>query len=155
MKTLNYYIFEKLIINKDTKVKMYNYHPKDKNELSSLIKELLKERGKNADLNDIDTSKITDMSHLFEKLNPHKIDISEWNVSNVRDMRFMFYYCKNFNSDLSEWDISKVKNMTFMFDGCKKFDFDLSKWNVNNSVEKEYMFDNCDSLKNKPSWYNE
>jgi len=34
----------------------YNYHPESKQELRTLIKQLLKERGENADLNDIDVS---------------------------------------------------------------------------------------------------
>jgi hypothetical protein len=43
----------------------YNYHPKNKEELKDIIKQLLDKRGPDADLNDIDTFKITDMSHLF------------------------------------------------------------------------------------------
>ena len=61
MKQLNQYITEKLRINKDSNKIEYHYHPKDRDELRSLIKELLKERGKNADLNDINVSDITDM----------------------------------------------------------------------------------------------
>ena len=60
MKQLPTYIIEKLKINKSTN--LYHYHPKDKDELRSLIQELLKERGNDADLNDIDVSNITDMS---------------------------------------------------------------------------------------------
>ena len=95
MNNLSTYIIEKLHLNKDIKVKEYNYHPKDKYELHSLIKELLEERGNDADLNDIDVSDITDMSELFINLNPHNIDISKWNVSNVKNMSDMFYKCKS------------------------------------------------------------
>ena len=64
MKTLNNYINEALI-KKDTKISIYNYYPKDKDELKSLIEKLLKERGKNANLNDID---LTNLPHsLFSK----------------------------------------------------------------------------------------
>ena len=128
MNNLSTYIAEKLHINKDIKVKEYHYHPKDKDELITLLKELLEERGKDADLNDIDVSNITDMSELFYGLDPHKIDISEWNVSNVKNMELMFDNCINFNSDLNKWDVSNVTNMESMFDGCN-------------------------SLKIKPSWY--
>jgi hypothetical protein len=34
----------------------YNYHPESKKELRILIEQLLEERGKNANLNDIDVS---------------------------------------------------------------------------------------------------
>ena len=43
MYSLNNYIIEKLHLNKDIKIQKYNYHPKDKEELRSLIEKLLKE----------------------------------------------------------------------------------------------------------------
>ena len=88
MKNLKDTIVERLHINKD--IKSYNYHPKTKDELKELIDQLIEERGDDADLNDIDTSEITDMSRLFfdSKFNG---DISNWNVSNVETMNSMFY----------------------------------------------------------------
>ena len=153
MNSLSTYIIEKLKINKD--IKIYNYHPKDKKELRSLIKELLKERGKDANLNDIDVSDITDMSELFTDLDPYNINISEWDVSNVKNMGSMFYGCKNFNSDISRWNVSNVEDMSYMFDNCKKFNSDLSNWDVSNVKDMRRIFNGCKSLKNKPSWYNE
>jgi surface protein len=90
--------------------------PKDKYELSQLMKELIKERGKSGDFNDIDTSSITDMSGLFQK-SDFNGDISEWNVSNVTDMSGMFVCAKNFNQDISNWDVSNVKDMDMCFKG--------------------------------------
>ena len=89
MKQINKYIWERLHINKDTKI-VYNYYPKDKNELEELVYNLIKERGYNADLNDIDTSEITDMDELFYK-SKFDGDISKWNVSKVINMNHMFY----------------------------------------------------------------
>jgi len=172
-------IIEGLKIGSKTKVNKYSYKPKDKAELKKIIQERLK-KDKNADLNDIDVSDITDMSNLFYPLNPRNINISEWDVSNVKDMSGMFYGCNNFNSDLSNWDVSNVINMQRMFVACEHFDSDLSKWNVskvtdmwamfsgckkfncnlndwnvsNISSKKMFvMFDGCDSLKYKPKWY--
>ena len=65
MKQINKYIYERLHINKD--IKSYNYHPKTRDELIELINELIEERGNDANLNDIDTSKITDMNSLFDR----------------------------------------------------------------------------------------
>ena len=62
MKQINTYINEKLVLNKGNVkdyIQTYHYHPKDKYELNSLIEKLIKERGADADLNDIDTSNIT------------------------------------------------------------------------------------------------
>jgi len=182
MKTLSTYITEGLKIGKKYRQnKTYNYHPKNKKELHEIIEQLLKERGNDANLNDIDTSVVTDMSALFSGLDPHNIDISEWDVSNVTNMKDMFYNCKSFNSDLSEWDVSNVTNMSFMFDNCynfisdlsdwdvssvtymscmfmncKSFNSDLSEWDVSNVTDPRnmgYMFFNCWALENKPSWY--
>ena len=162
MKKLNQYIQEKFILNKNTKP-IYKYFPKDKTELRKILEERLRE-DKNADLNDIDVSKITDMGFngynsehggLFEGLDPHNIDISKWDVSKVTSMNWMFIECKNFNSDVSHWDVSKCTNMGLMFCKCEKFDSDLSKWNVSKVTNMHEMLYGCDSLKNKPSWYKE
>ena len=113
MKQINKYIVERLHINKD--IKSYNYHPKTKDELKKLVNNLIKERGNEADLNDIDTSEITDMSHMFtySKFNG---DISKWDVSNVKDMGYMFWDSSFTakNGDISNWDVSNVKNMRRM-----------------------------------------
>ena len=88
MKQINKYIVERLHINKD--IKNYNYHPKTNGELQELVDKLIKERGNDADLNDIDTSEITDMDGIFEGSNFNG-DISNWDVSNVKNMYGMFY----------------------------------------------------------------
>ena len=121
MKTINQYIIERLKISSDLNKKEYKYHPQTSDELQKLIITLYKKRGPNADLNDIDTSKITDMSYLFDDYNIKKnmnFDISQWDVSNVQDMAFMFFMCEKFNSDLSQWNIASVENISSMFEGC-------------------------------------
>ena len=90
MKTLNLYITKALHVNKDTKIQTYNYHPKTKKELKEIIEKLIKERGNNADLNDIDVSAITDMTGVFYN-SVFNGDISEWDVSNVENMDDIFH----------------------------------------------------------------
>ena len=116
MKQIYKYIVERLHINKD--IDHHNYHPKTIAELEELVDKLIEERGNKADLNDIDTSEITDMSYLFY-YSDFNGDISEWDVSNVEDMRCMFYYSEftGENGDISNWDVSNVKEMTYMFTG--------------------------------------
>ena len=120
MKSLVQFIQEKLIIKKSK----YNYFPETKAELKHIIKKRIKEEGNEVNLNDIDVSKITDMSYLFEDTDFNG-DVSNWDVSNVTEMNSMFSGCKSFNGDLSNWDVSNVKDMDFMFYNCKVFNQDI------------------------------
>ena len=168
MKSLSNYMQEKLIIKKSTskknKATSYKYFPKTKEELQYIISRRIKAEGNEVDLNDIDTSNITDMSSLFKDTdfngdisnwNVSKItdmnrmflsctefnsDISDWDVSKVTNMFSMFFECENFNQDISGWNVSKVKNMTCMFLGCSKFNQDISKWDVSNVNDSRFMF---------------
>lgn len=70
---------------------------------------------------DWDTSRVTDMSSLFEdsgiiSINP----ISNWDVSNVENMQLMFRNTKNLRTvhGLDEkWNTNNVTDMTSMFEG--------------------------------------
>ena len=149
MKTLKLYITEALHVNKNTKMP-YNYHPKTHGELSELVEKLIKERGNNADLNDIDTSGITDMTYIFFHSNFNG-DISEWDVSNVTNMAAMFYDSK-FNGNISEWNVSNVEDMSFMFQ-FSAFNLDISDWDVSNVEDMNNMFTGSPLEKNPPKWY--
>ena len=123
------YIQEKLKIGSKTIINKYhyNYHPKNRNELKELVDNLIKERGKNADLNDIDVSKITDMSRLFQG-SAFNGDISNWDVSNVKDMLRMFAY-SNFNGNISKWNVNPNTDMREMFRCCPiKIQKNIPKW---------------------------
>ena len=93
MKEIVKFIKEGLKITSKTKVNKYNYHPKTKEELQDLLKQLIEERGNEADLNDIDTSEITYMSGLFKYVKKVNGDISNWNVSNVKYNQGIFDNC--------------------------------------------------------------
>ena len=153
MKTLNQYIQEKLIINKD-----YNDNAivvKSFDELRKIIEDRYDKLGAGTkrnpiDFNDIDVSNLDSFcgdndKGIFEKTKFKYIDISSWDVSNIKSMRSMFYWCKELKSvgDISEWDVSNVTSMTSMFDGCILFNQDLSKWNVLNVTDAINMFYNC------------
>ena len=143
MKEITKYIKEGLKITSKTKVDKYNYQPKTKEELQDLLKQLIEERGNEGDFNDIDTSKITDMSDLFNGMNKFNGDISNWNVSNVTDMEFMFEGCESFNKPLNNWNVSNVTKMPYMFYGCKSFNYDISNWDVSNVNYNYKIFENC------------
>ena len=156
------------------KKQQYKYHPKDKDELMELIERLKEERGVDADLNDIDTSEITDMSSLFS-YDDFNGDISKWDVGNVTDMSDMFgISCFNgdisnwdvrnvkdmsnmfgessFNGDISKWDVSNVENMASMFYDSE-FNGDISNWDVSNVTNMDSMFDYSPLEDNPPKWY--
>ena len=158
MKTLNTYINEGGFF-KNIKAEIVT--PKNKQELIKIIKDTIEKEGPNCNLNFINTSKITDMSRLFETSSfdgdisgwdVHNVenmssmfigskfnrDISNWDVRNVNDMHDMFA-SSNFNGDISKWDVSKVKSMTFMFYDSQ-FDGDISKWDVSKVTDIRGMF---------------
>ena len=124
MKKLNQFITEKLKLN--NKIQKYKYHPKTRDDLEELVDKLIEKRGLNANLNDIDTSEITDMSFLF--------------------------YDSMFNGDISQWDVSNVENMAGMFENSE-FDRDISEWNVSKVKDMQYIFKSCPLEKNPPAWY--
>ena len=136
MKTLQRYITEKILINKNSKLP-YNYYPKTKEELKDIINQRIKSEGNECDLNDIDTSNITDMSYLFVE-SDFNGDISNWNVSNVESMISMFAG-SNFNGDISKWDVSNIESMNGMFAGSN-FNGNISNWNVSNVTNMGDMF---------------
>ena len=148
MKQLNQFITEYIVKKKLDKFidSEYLYHPKNRDELIEDINDLLDLR--KYDLNSIDTSAITDMSHLFDDVYVDRnIDVSRWNVSNVKDMTSMFNSYTNFNCDLSNWDVSNVKSMKGMFQNCDKFEGKgLDKWNVSNVKDMYCMFIDCENL---------
>ena len=123
-------IYERLHINKDIgkQNNHYNYHPTTRDELKELIDKLIEKRGDDADLNDIDTSEITDMNELFFK-SKFNGDISNWDVSNVESMIGMFEHSEftGENGDISNWDVSNVKNMSYMFN-CSPLEKNPPKW---------------------------
>ena len=152
MKSLTQHIQEALKVSSSSKVNVqeYNYHPKTRKELKELVEKLIKERGNNADLNDIDTSKMTDMTYLFDG-SYFNGDISKWDVSNVENMVAMFYNSK-FNGDISKWDVSSVKNMYEMF-AHSEFNGDISNWDVSNVTDMTHMFYECPLKNNPPKWW--
>lgn len=141
MKDFTVYINEKLKITKNIlKQYKYNYRPSTKDELSALIEQLIEERGNEADLNDINTSKITDMSWLFDS-SKFNGDISGWDVSAVENMEGMFAKSEftGENGDISDWNVSSVENMQGMFK-VSKFNGDISKWKVRKVKNMSNMF---------------
>ena len=117
MKTLESHMNEALKIGKNlSKFSTYSCQPKNKEELRDIIKSRIDKEFYWCDLNDIDTSLITDMSSLFAY--------------------------SSFTGNISKWDISNVTNMDYMFIGSS-FDGDISNWKIPDNCHTTYMFLNC------------
>ena len=158
MKTLNQYIQEKLIINKD-------YHDnmiviKSFDELRKIIKDRYDKLGPGTeqdpvDFNDIDVSNLDSFCNsknegIFEYTKFKYIDISDWDVSNVTNMSYMFYACNTLKSVgyISDWDVSNIKSMCGMFYACDELEsvVDISKWDVSNVTDMSNMFCGCENF---------
>ena len=140
MKSLNQYIKEKLIINKD--YNQYTYAPKSFDELRNIIEDRYDKLGAGTkdnpiDFNDIDVSNLDSFCNnkyqgIFNHTDFKYIDISYWDVSNIKSMNSMFFNCEKLESvgDLSKWNVSNVTNMSGMFYKCNELKFigDISKW---------------------------
>lgn len=138
-------IIDKHIITKTT----YKYFPNDFDDLKEIVDFKILTEPNFLDMSDIDTSRITDMSNLFEyEKTIKKLDLSRWNTSNVKSMKNMFNGCISLNTlDLSSFDTSNVSDMTNMFGNCEKLTIlDLSNFDTSNVTDMFYMFAGCRNL---------
>lgn len=168
--SLKSYIKEQLVEESE----LDDLRPDNREELEDLISQRIEQYGPKCNLNDIDVSKITDMSFLFcdmtfdgdiSKWDVSRVknmssmfagstfngDLSKWDVSRVENMNSMFSYSR-FNSDISKWDVSRVKNMISMFYDSK-FAGDISGWDVSNVKRMHNMFKSSPLEGKEPSWY--
>ena len=158
MKSINNYISEKLVINRNTKASIgHTYFPKSTEELALNILDIFDENRNEdiIDLNCIDISNhnIESLSYLFNTLgleNIKKIDISNWDVSNIKYMTSMFKNCKKLESigDISNWNTKSLYGCAFMFNNCINLRHigDISNWNTSNLHNINYMFYGCEKL---------
>ena len=101
-------------------------------------------------LSTFNTSKVTDMSHMFEYSYLSSIILSDqFNTSNVTDMSYMFSHATNFKLglfDLTVFDTAKVTDMSHMFEYIQDSDnpiVDLSSFDISNVTNMDSMFYYC------------
>ena len=100
-------------------------------------------------LNNLDTSKVEDMSMMFDGCSSlQSLDVSGFDTSKVTDMCCMFNNCSSLQSlDVSGFDTSKVEDMSFMFGHCSSLQsLDVSGFNTSKVTNMSGMFGGCSSL---------
>ena len=91
----------------------------------------------NQDISKVITTKVTDMSSLFNGKDING-NISSWDVSNVTSMYNMFIF-SDFNQDISDWDVSSVTNMRGMFYDTP-FNQPIGNWDVSSVTYMKWLF---------------
>ena len=101
------------------------------------------------DLSSFDTSKVTDMSWMFRNVpNLTTLDLSSFDTSKVTDMSWMFRNVPNLTTlDLSNFDTSQVTNMFAMFNGMSNLTaLNLSSFDTSKVTDMRFMFAKIHSL---------
>lgn len=100
----------------------------------------------NADLSNLDTRNITDMSYLFNSSKGLKTigDLSQWDTSHVNKMGFMFSGTSMLQTagSIGQWDTSNVTSMWGMFNESSINTKGIGQWNTSNVTDMSWMFQN-------------
>ncbi|WP_285119910.1 BspA family leucine-rich repeat surface protein [Lactococcus petauri] len=100
-------------------------------------------------LDNLDTSKVTDMSDMFrEDTSLKTLDVSKFDTSKVTDMSYMFAGLNSLTTlDVSSFDTSKVTDMSYMFAGLNSLTtLDVSSFDTSNVINMGRMFARLNSL---------
>ena len=95
---------------------------------------------------DIDTSLVTDMSHMFENCYQlREVDISKFSTASLQTMNSMFVNCEKLEKiDLSNFDTSSVTDLDHLFNNAKKLQkIDLSNFKTTSLKSMNCTFCNC------------
>ena len=102
------------------------------------------------DLSNFDTSKVANMSHMFNGMrNLTTLNLSNFNTSKTTDMRSMFNGMTNLASlDISSFNTKNVENMSGMFSLLRKIEhLDLSHFRTDKVTNMVSMFYQMTALK--------
>ena len=109
--------------------------------IKSIVLQYIKE-DRTSELTNLDTSKVTDMSGLF--------DYESYSLPADNELTTKF---KNFNVPLS-WNTTNVTNMSGMFKNAKSFNTNINhnhsnnNWNTSNVTDMSSMFENATNFNN-------
>jgi surface protein len=101
------------------------------------------------DVDEFDTSAVTDMSHMFcDCFQLTTLDVSKFDTSRVTNMWAMFGGCESLTTlDVSKFDTSNVTNIACMFSCCESLTtLDVSKFDTSKVTDMNGMFFGCSGL---------
>lgn len=87
-----------------------------------------------------DTSKVKDISSMFENATDFNQPVQGLNISSVVLMDRLFNGAESFNQHLNGWDMSNVTSIERMFGNASSFNRPLDKWNTSNITSMEFLF---------------
>ena len=102
-----------------------------------------------SELKNINTSKGTDFSHMFENCqNLSSIPVKKMDTTNGTNFSHMFYKCSKLSS-IPELDTSNGTNFTYMFNNCSNLR-SIPEIDTSNGTDLSYMFYCCSKLASIP-----
>ena len=96
-------------------------------------------------LNDLNTSNVTDMSYMFSQCNgAENLDFSAIDTSKVETIAYMFSNNSFTNFNGKNLNTSNVKNMVGVFSDCSRLkSVQIDQWDTGNVVDMSNMFTSC------------
>jgi surface protein len=106
---------------------------------------------KDEDVTCVCTSKVTNMSYLFQAVgfdsqttlpleSNFNQNIGSWDTANVTDMAGLFIRSTAFIQNIGSWNTSAVTDMGFMFNGASSFNQDIGDWDTATVTDMDGMF---------------
>ena len=100
-------------------------------------------------VNLLDTSNVTDMSHMFQScIKLTNLDLSSFDTSQVTNMGEMFSGSTRLTIlDVSNFDTSQITDMSYMFENCSSLTIlDVSNFDTSQVTDTNHMFAECRKL---------
>ena len=97
-------------------------------------------------INEWTTSNVTSLNNAFYSCYYFIDDLSGWDVGNVTDMDSTFMYALSFNGNIEGWEVGKVTTMYNMFHTANYFNRDLTSWDIENVTQFRSMFTNAQGI---------
>jgi surface protein len=98
----------------------------------------------NRNIGSWDMSRVITINRIFNANNifnnSGSSDINNWNTSNITDMSFAFNDATAFNQPVGNWNVSNVTATDQMFNGASLFNQNIGSWNVSKMTSMREMF---------------